>query len=180
MDILVSTQQIISIIASFFGILATFIGTISLVVAAYNLDITKRSTRAKFWLDLRQHFLVNHKTLDTNIQTASWNPDDSQVAETWPDICSYLGTFEHCFIMMRDKLIDFPTFYDVYSLRVQKLASNAGVKTRVEALMPHGYLLNWNDLVRQVEEERLRRLPRNYRNQPFSPPRVELTSGRAT
>lgn len=120
--------------------IATLIGVLiavgSLAYSAMNLRLQAKTNRAKFWLDLRSAFEKHevHRKLrpggEWNHNTGPSTPDEYVQVE------AYMGLFEHCEIMLSQRLIDESTFRDIYRYRLENLIRNDWV--RVEKVCRRG------------------------------------------
>ena len=120
-------------IATIFSVL---IASGSLAYSASNLLLQTRTNRAKFWLDLRSAF-EKHEVHRKLRPGGEWDnnagpntPDDYALVE------AYMGLFEHCEVMLSERLIDERTFRDIYRYRLENLIHNDWV--RVEKVCRRG------------------------------------------
>ena len=117
--------------------LATIVGVVvgagSLVFTAFNARLALRTTRAKFWLDLRSAF-SKHDDIHRKLHPrGDWSGAlRSPTAEEQFQVEAYMGLFEHCEIMLDQKLIDEQTFREIYRYRLLNLVNNEWV--RIEKL----------------------------------------------
>ena len=122
-------MQTITYIKDITTILGFIVGAISLVFAALNSKRSSSTNRAKFWLELRTAF-TSHNEVHLNLRPGGkWhdNSGPSNPSE-YSQIESYMGLFEHCEIMLDQKLIDEPTFTEIYRYRLVNLVHNNWVK----------------------------------------------------
>ena len=103
-------------IATIVGVLA---GAASLAVAALNTRRAVRTNRAKFWLDLRSAF-ARHDEVHRKLRSGgSWTDGSGPATvDEYFQVEAYMGLFEHCEIMLDQKLIDEPTFTEIYRYRL--------------------------------------------------------------
>jgi hypothetical protein len=50
-------------------------------------------------------------------------------ADEWADVEAYMGLFEHCEIMLEQRLIDEKTFREIYAYRLNNLVANDAIRT---------------------------------------------------
>ena len=121
-------------------ILGVLVGAGALASAALTLMITVRTNRAKFWLELRSAFVrhdeVHRKLRPGGEWSASAGPKDT---EEFAQIEAYMGLFEHCEIMLSQKLIDQVTFAEIYRYRLQNLVANDWVRIEKLCRRPDGW-----------------------------------------
>ena len=137
--------------------LATLIGVVigagSLLAAALNLMLTLRTNQAKFWLDLRSAFSKHdevHQKLRPGGEWASGTGPTTSNESC--QIEAYMGLFEHCEIMLSQKLIDEKTFHEIYSYRLSNLVASDWV--RIEKLCRRGeYWKRFIDLLKRMKIE---------------------------
>ncbi len=106
-------------------ILGVIIAVFSLGFTACNTQWTFRTNRARFWLELRDHFAKHdevHRRLRPGGVWASGkgpaNPDD------WANVEAYMGLFEHCEYMLDQRLIDESAFREIYAYRLRNIVAN--------------------------------------------------------
>ena len=98
--------------------IATIVGVLiaatSLAFAAINTRLTLRANRARFWLDLRDRFAKHD--VDRRLRPGGAWTDGSGPAtlEEWAEVEAYMGLFEHCEVMLKQRLIDEKTFREIY------------------------------------------------------------------
>lgn len=109
------------------------VGVGSLVFTAFNTRLTARTNRARFWLDLRSAF-SKHDDIHRKLHPrGDWcGAYRLPTADEQYQVESYMGLFEHCEIMLDQKLIDEQTFREVYRYRLINLVNNEWV--RIEKL----------------------------------------------
>ena len=124
-------------IAVIVGVLA---GAGSLVAATLSLMLAHRTNRAKFWIDLRgafaKHDDVHRKLRPGGDWLGGAGPANPQ---EFADVEAYMGLFEHCEIMLSQRLIDEPTFREIYRYRLQNLISNEWVRAEKICVRPEGW-----------------------------------------
>src|SRR5947207_448902 len=100
------------------------IGVGSLLFAAFNLFMTAKINRARFWLDLRSAF-AKHDDVHRNLQPpGKWANDAGPTTfDEYFQITDYMGLFEHCEIMLSQRLIDEATFREIYRYRLKNLVA---------------------------------------------------------
>jgi hypothetical protein len=114
--------------------IVTIIGVIiaagSLAFTAINTDLTWRTSRARFWLDLRDQF-AKHADVHNRLRPAGdWAGDKGGPAtpKEWAQVEAYMGLFEHCEIMLYQKLIYESTFEEIYSYRLSNVVANTIIR----------------------------------------------------
>ena len=123
----------------------------SLVSAALNLMVTVRTNRAKFWLELRTAFAKHDEVHGKLRPGGEWDDNAGpNSTEDFAKIEAYMGLFEHCEIMMSQKLIDAKTFHEIYEYRLKNLMANDWV--RIEKIEERGrYWVNFISLLARME-----------------------------
>jgi hypothetical protein len=109
---------------------ATFVGLaiacLSLAFTAINTRLGLSTNRARFWLDLRDRF-AKHDSVHRRLRPGgSWAGAAAgpTTPEEWADVEAYMGLFEHCEVMLQQRLIDKRTFEDIYGYRIENLLAN--------------------------------------------------------
>jgi hypothetical protein len=119
------------------------VGAISLGITAWSTWKTFQTNRARFWLDLRSQF-AKHDEVHRNLRPGGkWSSvpvgaskvdgPGPETVEEWADVESYMGLFEHCEIMLDQKLLDSRTFEEIYRYRILNVTANKRI--RVEKLI---------------------------------------------
>ena len=123
-------------------ILGVLIGAGSLTSAALNLMLTVRTNRAKFWLELRSAF-AKHDEVHRKLRPGGeWaNNSGPTTPEEYAQVEAYMGLFEHCEIMLSQKLIDEETFREIYQYRLVNLMSNNWVRIEKVCRRSEGWRL---------------------------------------
>ena len=122
-------------------IIAVVIAAGSLAFTALNTDLTRRTGRARFWLDLRDQF-EKHGTVHRRLRPggdwagARGGPSN---AEEWAQVEAYMGLFEHCEIMLDQKLIDERTFKEIYRYRLSNIVANDTIRREKLCERPQGW-----------------------------------------
>jgi len=101
------------------------IAAVSLTFTAINTKLTLRADRARFWLDLRERFGkhdVVHRRLRPGGPWADGSGPDTE--EEWAEVEAYMGLFEHCEVMLQQRLIDEETFSEIYAYRLNNIIAN--------------------------------------------------------
>ena len=88
-----------------------------------------RTNRAKFWLELRSAF-AKHDDVHRKLRPGGeWANSAGPIKpEEYAQVEAYMGLFEHCEIMLSQKLIDEETFCEIYRYRLVNLLSNDWVR----------------------------------------------------
>src|SRR6266446_3531197 len=88
-------------------VLGVLVAAISLVFAAINTRFTLRASRARFWLDLRDRFSKYDSVHRRLRPGGAWAEGAGPTtAEEWAELEAYMGLFEHCEVMLEQRLID--------------------------------------------------------------------------
>lgn len=137
-------------IATMVGVL---VGAGSLAFAAVNLMFALRTNRAKFWLELRSAF-GKHDDVHRKLRPGGeWeNNGGPNKPEEYAQVEAYMGLFEHCEIMLSQKLIDEETFREIYRYRLINLLSNDWVRIEKVCRRPDGWR-RFIDLLRRMKVE---------------------------
>lgn len=110
-------------------IVGVAIATCSLLSAALNLLVTARTNRAKFWLELRSAFSKHDDVHQALRPGGRWaDGKDPTTAEEYAQIEAYMGLFEHCEIMLSQRLVDEATFREIYQYRLRNLVANRWIR----------------------------------------------------
>jgi hypothetical protein len=114
--------------------IVTIIGVIiaagSLAFTAINTELTRRTNRARFWLDLREQF-AKHADVHNRLRPqGDWGEDKGgpDNPKEWVEVEAYMGLFEHCEIMLDQRLIDESTFREIYEYRVINIVANTAIR----------------------------------------------------
>ena len=114
--------------------IVTIIGVIvaagSLAFTAKNTELTRQTSRARFWLDLRDQF-AKHADVHHRLRSAgNWAGDKGGpvTPEEWAHVEAYMGLFEHCEIMLDQGLIDESTFKEIYRYRLINIVANTIIR----------------------------------------------------
>ena len=134
-------------------VIGVSVGVGSLVFAAWNLFLTVRTNRAKFWLELRSAF-AKHDDVHQKLRPGGeWaNNAGPKIPEEFAQVEAYMGLFEHCEIMLSQKLIDKATFSDIYRYRLANLMSNDWVRIEKVCRRSDGWK-RFIDLLKRMELE---------------------------
>lgn len=116
------------------------IGAGSLFFAAANTFVSARTQRARFWLDLRSAF-SRHDEVHRNLRPGGkWANDAGPGnSEEYAQVEAYMGLFEHCEIMLAQRLIDERTFREIYRYRLVNLTDNRWVREQKLCRRPEGW-----------------------------------------
>jgi hypothetical protein len=113
---------------------ATIIGAvIAILVLGYTarqLKINTRISRGQFWLELRKMF-AEHDEVHQNLRPGGpWHRSNTlpNTAQDMAKVEAYMGLFEHCEFMLREKLIDLKTFKHIYEYRLVNIVNNERIK----------------------------------------------------
>lgn len=121
-------------------VLGVVVGAGSLVIAAFNTRLTLQANRARFWLELRDRF-ARHDDVHKRLRPGgTWSGQGGPSSpDEWAQIEAYMGLFEHCEIMLDQKLIDEQTFQEIYSYRLENIVANRAVRTEKLGRLAHGW-----------------------------------------
>jgi len=120
-------------------IIGVLVGAISLIFTALNTRRTALTNRAKFWLDLRSSF-EKHSEIHRKLHPrGDWEHSHAPTAEEQLQLEAYMGLFEHCEIMLDQRLIDKKTFREVYRYRLVNLVANDWVRIEKLCKIPDGW-----------------------------------------
>jgi hypothetical protein len=116
------------------------IGAGSLFFAAMNLLVSTRTNRAKFWLELRSAFAL-HDDVHRKLRPGGiWENDAGpNRPEEYAHVEAYMGLFEHCEIMLSQRLMDEATFREIYRYRLENLVANKWVREEKLCRRPAGW-----------------------------------------
>jgi len=120
----------ISEIKDWATVVGVSIGLCTLMFAAYNSWLTLKTTRARFWLDIRDHF-SRFDSIHVKLRPrGDWADGGPGSEEDWALVEAYMGLFEHCELMLRDGLLDARTFSGIYKYRVKMILDNKTIVQR--------------------------------------------------
>lgn len=106
-----------------------------LIFNAYERHRESKIARGTFWLDLEKMFQhYDPLYLHLRFQGGDWVCKDNVGPSKKEDIaqlCDYLGLFEHCYILLRQKIIDRNTFEGIYKTRIIGLLSNQLIRKEI-------------------------------------------------
>jgi len=109
-----SLERILSIVSTIILIFALFV---SISEFRKNNNISK----SNFLLELREKFMIERRL---RIYKALRNEEK---IEDWTDLDDYLGLFEICEIMIKNKTIEFQNFEKLYKYRLRNILCNKEV-----------------------------------------------------
>ena len=119
------TKDTVTIVQNIFAIVGIVIAVLSLAVGAYNLRLSRKTTAAKFALDVRAHLAVHHELTRRHLRGEALSKAD----EDRVDWRSYFGMFEHCEDLLEAGLLDIDTFEAIYYDRL-----SVAIRTRSSEL----------------------------------------------
>jgi hypothetical protein len=102
----------------------------AVAVSAAQTRNAAKSARANIWLELEKMFAVHDDVHQRLRPGGSWwarAPDRAPGPNTvkeWASLEDYMGLFEHCEIMMQQRLLDWYTFERIYSYRLSNIMRN--------------------------------------------------------
>lgn len=110
-------------------VVGAVVGVSSLLVTAINTGTNIKTNRAKFWLDLRDCFSRHDRVHRLLRPGGLWAKGDGpNNSEDWADVEAYMGLFEHCEIMLKERLIDEKTFKEIYDYRLRNIVGNKAIR----------------------------------------------------
>lgn len=106
-------------------IVGVFGAAVGLIFTAINTWLTLQTNRARFWLDLRDRF-IKHDEVHRRLRPGGeWSTRARPATrDEWAQVEAYMGLFEHCEIMLEQRLIDERTFKEIYAYRLSNLVAN--------------------------------------------------------
>jgi hypothetical protein len=112
-------------IATIVGVL---VGATSLAFTAWNSSMTRRTNRARFFLDLRKIF-AEHDEVHLLLRGGEWAVSDGgpESRDDWAKLEAYMGLFETCEDLIRLRIIDLPAFSRSYEYRVKNIIANTRI-----------------------------------------------------
>ena len=99
------------------------VAVIALAYTARSLRSSALTSRAQFWLEIEKMFAV-HDAVHVKLRPGgAWADEVSgpEAADEWAAVEDYMGLFEHCELLLRQKLIDWETFSRLFSYRVSNI-----------------------------------------------------------
>ena len=116
---------------------AVIIAALSFGLTAFNSRVEARTSRARFWLYLRNQF-AKHDEVHRHLRPGGRWADSTgpKTPEEWAKVEAHMGLFEHCEIMLSQRLIDENMFRDIYACRLRNIVANESIRT--EKLMHRG------------------------------------------
>ena len=106
-----------------------------LIFNAYERHRESKIARGTFWLELEKMFQhYDQLYLHLRFQGGDWVCKDDVGPSTKEDIaqlCDYIGLFEHCYILLKQNIIDLDTFQGIYKTRIIGLLSNKIIRKEI-------------------------------------------------
>ena len=110
--------------------IATISGAVLAIIVlwytARQVHQNTRISRGQFWLELEKMF-SNHDDVHLKLRPGGeWasNKNGPSTPKEWAAVEDYMGLFEHCEIMLEEKLIDAETFKSLFSYRLYNITAN--------------------------------------------------------
>lgn len=101
----------------------------SLAFTAYGMRLSVLTNRAMFWLDLRDRFSRHEEAHRRLRPGGAWtNGKGPETVEDWASVEAYMGLFEHCEVMLSERLIDERTFREIYAYRLRNIVANNAIR----------------------------------------------------
>lgn len=129
------TKECVELISAWVTIIGFPLAIIAIVFTYRQFNFSKKVEQAKFWLDLRQSFLI-HNEVHLNLRNGGlWNLHyiGSQSVDDWAKIDAYLGQLELCQSMLEQKLINRQTFQDQYGYRLHNIVENNQIVNKINS-----------------------------------------------
>jgi hypothetical protein len=122
--------QVATIVGAIVAIVGAIVAILVLGYTAQQVKANTRISRGQFWLELRKMFAehdgVHHKLRPGGAWHASTT--HPQPGTEMAEVEAYMGLFEHCEIMLEDKLLDKKTFENIYAYRLNNIVNNERIK----------------------------------------------------
>lgn len=119
--------------------IVTIIGFVIAVIGICNgiqqLKYLKQTELAKFWLQLRENFII-HNDVHLKLRNGGeWTIENKnpETVEDWAAIDAYLGQFELCELMISKELIDLDTFNSQYGYRLRNICRNDAILKKINS-----------------------------------------------
>ncbi|HEX8130513.1 MAG TPA: hypothetical protein VF527_15535 [Pyrinomonadaceae bacterium] len=106
-------------------IAAGAIAVCALLYTARQVRLSAKISRADFWLELRKMF-AEHQEIHLKLRNGELSVTDENFPgeDDWSRLEAYMGLFEHCQVMLNEKLLDWNTFNDIYGYRILLIVNN--------------------------------------------------------
>lgn len=107
-------------------ILSAVFAIIVIFYTGYQIKRNMLVNKGMFWLELEKMFAA-HDEVHINLRPGgkwSENKKGPDSAMEWAKVENYMGLFEHCEVLISDRLIDFKTFKAIFSYRLYNIVSN--------------------------------------------------------
>lgn len=99
-------------------------------IELHEADRVAKTEEAKFWLELRARF-DEHKDIHVMLRNNQW-PDEPEDMP-WPELEAYLGLMEHCQVMIKNGLLDFQTYNEIYGYRLVNVVQSPSIRQKLQA-----------------------------------------------
>jgi hypothetical protein len=126
------------------------------------MRINEKITRGGTWLTFRE-MISKYDDIHKKLRQGEWSKSYNGPAtnEEWAQVDAYMGLFEHCNLLLNDKILDLETFKKVYDYRIDNILNNDVIKR--QKLQEKGeYWQDFISLCRKID--RGEKLPDKYRD----------------
>ena len=123
-------------------------------IAIWKINLSRKNAEANTWLKLEDSFRV-HNEVYFKLRPANRDLYEPDTSEEWGKIDDYLGLFELCNIMIRNKQISFKIFDSQYSYRVRNIIAN---KTIVSKKFLGNEKSDWKEFIELVNRLGLKKI----------------------
>ncbi|MBU1627866.1 hypothetical protein KKB18_10900 [bacterium] len=122
---------------SYWACLADIAAVIGIPIAVMTLFFTAnqihqktKSSRGQFELELEKMFYQHDEVHRKLRPGGDWTKDNAGPEDNvdWAKVEDYMGLFEHCELMLRNKIIDWETFDHIFSYRLWNIYANEIIK----------------------------------------------------
>jgi hypothetical protein len=106
------------------------VGVGALIYAGIQLQRTLRVERGRFMLELERMIAVHdatHYRLRPGGDWAGPNAKAPQNLQEWAQLEDYMGFFEHCELLLKDRALDLPSFKSLFGFRVENIVANQSI-----------------------------------------------------
>lgn len=106
-------------------IAASIVGTGALVFAGIQLRHSARVAEGQFLLDLEK-IMATHDEVHLKLRPGgAWADGESpETAKDWSKLEDYMGFFEHCELLVRDKSLSIERFDEIFGYRLHNIVAN--------------------------------------------------------
>ncbi len=109
-------------------IVASIGGVGALIYAAVQLQHSARVAEGQFLLELEKMMAAHDKTHIKLRPGGEWsNGKSPTTVEDWAELEDYMGFFEHCELLIRDKSLSIERFDHIFGYRLQNILDNSTI-----------------------------------------------------